>query len=84
MANRSILAAALLALTQLTMICGAFGQEALSGVTRDDANACAGIHSDRLTPKQRRVWGAIEQIIQAVDRTGRPLEIGVRLNCTNF
>ena len=33
----------------------------------------AGICTDRLTPKQRRVWGSIEQIIQAVDRTGRPL-----------
>lgn len=40
---------------------------------RADATASDGIRTDRLTPKQRRIWGSIEQIIQAVDRTGRPL-----------
>lgn len=73
MANRSILAAAILALASLTMIPNTLGQQAVSDATRADATTSDGIRTDRLTPKQRRIWGSIEQIIRAVDRTGRPL-----------
>jgi len=33
----------------------------------------SGFRTDRLTPKQRRIWGEIEKIVQATDKTGRPL-----------
>ena len=73
MANRSILAAAILVLAGLTMIPSMFGQQALTGATRDDATTSDGIRIDRLSPKQLQTWRSIEQIIQAVDRAGRPL-----------
>jgi hypothetical protein len=73
MANRSILAAAILALAYLTMIPSASGQQGVSGAKRDDATASDGIRTDRLSSKQLQTWRSIEQVIQAVDRTGRPL-----------
>jgi hypothetical protein len=73
MAIRSNLAAAILALASLTMISNTVGQQAASAATRADANASDGIRTDRLSPKQLQIWRSIEQIIQAVDRTGRPL-----------
>lgn len=73
MANRSIPAAATLALACMTMIPSVSGQQALSGATRDDVTASEGIRTDRLTPRQLRTWRSVEQIIQAVDRAGRPL-----------
>lgn len=73
MADRSNLAKAILALAFMTMIPRLFGQEAGSGATRDDATASDGIRTDRLTTRQLQTWRSIEQIVQAVDRTGRPL-----------
>jgi hypothetical protein len=73
MAIRSNLAVVILALASLTMIPNTFGQQAVSAATRADANASDGIRTDRLSPKQLQTWRSIEQVIQAVDRTGRPL-----------
>jgi hypothetical protein len=73
MAIRSNLAAAILALTSMTMIPNTFGQQAISDATGADSTASDGIRTDRLSPKQLQTWRSIEQVIQAVDRTGRPL-----------
>ena len=73
MANRSKLATATMALALMPMIPSLFGNEVESGATRDDAPASDGIRTDRLTPRQLQTWRSIEQIVQAVDRTGRPL-----------
>ncbi len=73
MAPRSILATATLVFASLTMIPELFGQQAVSGPARADATASDGIRTDRLTPRQLQTWRSIEQIVRAVDRTGRPL-----------
>jgi len=73
MATRSILTTATLALATLTMIPDGFGQEALFDARRDGATASDGIRTDHLTPRQLQTWRSIEQIVQAVDRAGRPL-----------
>ncbi len=73
MATRSILATATLVFASLTMIPELFGQQAVSGPARVGATASDGIRTDRLTPRQLQTWRSIEQIVRAVDRTGRPL-----------
>ncbi len=73
MATRSILARATLVFASLTMVPELFGQQAVSGPARVDATASDGIRTDRLTPRQLQTWRAIERIVQAVDRTRRPL-----------
>jgi hypothetical protein len=73
MVPESILATATLALATLTMIPGMFGQEIQFGATRDGATASEGIRTDRLTPRQLETWKSIQRIVQAVDRSGRPL-----------
>jgi hypothetical protein len=73
MATRSILATATLVFASLTILPKLFGEQAVSGPARADATASVGIRTDRLTPRQLQTWRSIEQIIQAVDRTGRPL-----------
>ncbi len=73
MANRSIPATGILAAFSLSMIPGLFGNEVASGATRGDADASTGILTDRLTQKQLQTWRSIEQIVQAVDRGGRPI-----------
>ncbi len=73
MATRSILAKVTLALATLTMIPGGFGREVQSHAKKDGATASDGIRTDRLTPTQLQTWRSIERIVQATDRTGRPL-----------
>ncbi len=73
MATRSILATATLALANLTMIPAGFGQEAQIGAKKDGATASDGIRTDRLTPRQLKIWRSVERIVQAVDGSGRPL-----------
>lgn len=73
MANRSKLATATMALALMSLIPNLSGHEAESGATRDDASASEGIRTDRLTPRQLQIWRSIEQIVQSVDRIGRPL-----------
>jgi hypothetical protein len=73
MANRSKLATATMAFAFVTMIPGLYGKEVECGATRDDASASDGIRTDRLTPRQLQTWRLIQQIVEAVDRTGRPL-----------
>ncbi len=38
-----------------------------------DAGSPSGFRTDRLTPKQLRIWGEIEKIALAADKGGRPL-----------
>ncbi len=73
MANRSILATATLILVSLTTIPRLSGRQAASGPARVDATASGGIRADHLTPGQGQIQRSIEQIAQAVDRSGRPL-----------
>lgn len=73
MANRSNLATATLALAFIALTSSIFGAEVQSRATGGEFTASEGIRTDRLTPRQLQTWRSIEQIVQAVDRTGRPL-----------
>jgi len=73
MANRSIICTAVMILTLLAMIPGALAQSQSCGGANAAADSVSGIRTDRLTPKQLRIWREIEQVAQAVDRAGQPL-----------
>jgi hypothetical protein len=73
MANRSIICTAVLVLTLLAMIPGVLAQSQSCDRANAASDSVSGIRTDRVTPKQLRIWGEIEQIAQAVDRAGRPL-----------
>ncbi len=72
MANRSTLFTAAVALTLLAAVPKAQGQIQSSGRT-DAIDAASGIRTDRLTPKQLRIWGEIEKVVRASDKRARPL-----------
>jgi hypothetical protein len=69
MANRSILCTAVV-LTFLVTIPVTLAQS--QSFDPVHAASSSGFRTDRLTPKQRRIWGEIERIVQATDNTGRP------------
>ncbi len=70
MANRSTLFTAAVALTLLAAIPKAQCQIQSSGGT-GAVDSATGIRTDRLTPKQLRIWGKIENVIQVADKRGR-------------
>ena len=75
MASRSISWTAVLLGTLLAAAPGARAQERLhQASTPADrmANVTPGIRTDRLSPRQLRVWKAIEGIVHAKDGSGRP------------
>jgi hypothetical protein len=72
MANRSILGTALLLAGFMTITPNATGQPRKALNHSDPAvEMASGIRTDRLSPKQLRVWAAIERIVFAKDRSGR-------------
>ena len=72
MAIRSILCTAATALTFLATIPVTRAQ-ARSSDPVHGVGPSSGFRTDRLKPKQRRIWGEIEKIVQATDKTGQPL-----------
>ncbi len=76
MANGSILSAAAVLTTFMAMNMDAVAKagplETSNGSTTN-AIQPSGIRTDRLSPKQLRIWQSIQNIASAVDRSGRPL-----------
>jgi len=71
MAIRSILRTAATVLTFLAIIPVTLAQSPSSEPVHG-IGPSSGFRTDRLTPKQRRIWGEIEKIVLATDKTGRP------------
>jgi hypothetical protein len=76
MANASILSAAAVLTTFLVINVDAVAQAGpleISNVSSINAIQPSGLRTDRLSPKQLRIWQSIQNIASALDRSGRPL-----------
>ena len=69
MTNSSIFRAATMALTFLATI----PAQSRSFDMADAIDPASGFRTDRLTPKQLRIWREIEKIVLAADKAGRPM-----------
>jgi hypothetical protein len=75
MANQTILTLALMTFTCLNMMSTTLGREVESSTKNAscaESETSGGFRTDRIAPRQQKVWKAIEQLIQAVDRCGKP------------